>query len=88
MVQDGIDIMEDVPLGDGRVAVMGPELFKRPVGDVLAAIAAVFCVGVEREALGSVQRSQCDVGNQSSGNCPVFCSSSDPWETNYFVLSF
>jgi REP element-mobilizing transposase RayT len=34
MVQDGMDVMEDVPFGDGRVAVMRSELFKRPVGDV------------------------------------------------------
>ena len=41
MVQDGIDVMEDVPFGDGGIAVVRAELFKRPVGDVLAAVGAV-----------------------------------------------
>ena len=34
MVQDGVDVMEDVPLGNGAVAVADAELFQRPVGDV------------------------------------------------------
>src|SRR5438552_12513501 len=52
VVQDGVDVMEDVPLGDGAVIVAGAELFERPVGDVLAAVGAVFFgVGVEGEAL-------------------------------------
>jgi len=33
VVQDGVDVMEDVPFGDGRVAVVRAELFERPVGD-------------------------------------------------------
>jgi hypothetical protein len=36
VVQDGTDVMEDVPLGDGTVAVADGELFQRPVGYVLA----------------------------------------------------
>ena len=40
MVQDGIDVMEDVPLGDGAVAVADAKLFERPVGNVLAAVGA------------------------------------------------
>jgi len=52
VVQDGVDVMEDVPLGDGGVVVVGAELFESPVGDVLAAVGAIFGVGVEREALG------------------------------------
>jgi len=51
VVQDGVDVMEDVPLGDGGVLVVGAELLERPVRDVLAAVRAVFGVGVEREAL-------------------------------------
>jgi hypothetical protein len=35
MVQDGIDVMEDVPLGDGAVGVADAKLFQRPLGDVL-----------------------------------------------------
>jgi hypothetical protein len=41
VVQDGIDVMEDVPLADGAVAVADAKLFQRPVGDVLAPVAAV-----------------------------------------------
>jgi hypothetical protein len=36
LVQDGIDVVEDVPLGDGGVVVVGAELLERPVGDVLS----------------------------------------------------
>jgi len=32
VVQDGIDVMEDVPLGDRAVAVADAKLFQRPVG--------------------------------------------------------
>ena len=53
MVQDGVDVMKDVPLGDGRVTVAGAKLFQRPLSDVLASIAAIFGVGVEGEALGA-----------------------------------
>src|SRR5271157_4308155 len=52
VVQDGVDVVEDVPLADGGIVVAGAELFERPVGDVLASVGAVFRVGVEREALG------------------------------------
>src|ERR1017187_6513547 len=53
MVQDGIDVVEDVPLGDVRVGVVVAELVQRPVGDVLAAMGAVFVVSVKRyQALG------------------------------------
>src|ERR1700678_2579993 len=51
VVQDGVDVVEDVPLGDGGVVVAGAELFEGPVGDVLAAVGAVLGVGVEGEAL-------------------------------------
>jgi hypothetical protein len=40
VVQDGVDVVEDVPLGDGGVAMVGAELFEGPVGDVLAAVGA------------------------------------------------
>ena len=52
MVQEGIDVMEDVPLGDGVIAVMGAEFLQGPVGEVFPAVGAVFGVGVEGEALG------------------------------------
>ena len=52
MVQQGVDIMEDVPLGDGVIVVMGAELLQGPVGEVFPAVGAVFGVGVEGEALG------------------------------------
>jgi hypothetical protein len=60
MVQDGVDVMEDVPFGDGRIAVVRAEFFERPVGDVLAAVGAVFGVGVEEKipsCCGSVTES-------------------------------
>ena len=47
MMQHGIDAVEDVPLGDVGVGVVGAELVQRPVGDVLAAVGAVFVVSVE-----------------------------------------
>ena len=53
VVQQAVDVVEDVPLGDGVVAVVGAEAVQRPGGDVLAAVAAVLVVGVEREAFGS-----------------------------------
>ena len=43
--------MKDVPLGDGIVSVMRPELFQRPIGDVLSAVAPVLVVDVEGKAL-------------------------------------
>ena len=39
-VQHGVDIVENVALGDGR-AILCLELLQRPVGDVLAPVAAV-----------------------------------------------
>ena len=51
VVQNGVDVVEDVPLGDGRVVVAGAELFEGPVSDVLAAVRAVFSVGVKGETL-------------------------------------
>jgi len=54
VVQDGLDVVENVPLADGGIVVAGAELFERPVGDVLASAAAVFGVGVEGEALKAV----------------------------------
>jgi hypothetical protein len=46
--------MEDVQLGDGAVTVADAKLSQCRVGDVLAAVAAVFGVGVEGEAQESV----------------------------------
>lgn len=40
VVEDGVDVMEDVPLGDGRFGVVGAKLFERPVGDVFTAVGA------------------------------------------------
>ncbi len=60
VVQDCVDVVEDVPLGDGEVVVAGAELFEDPIGDVLAAVGSVFGIGVEGEALilfkGNIQR--------------------------------
>ena len=52
MVQHGIDVMEDIPLGH-LGAIFRLELRKCPIGDVLAAVAAIFGVGVVGEALSA-----------------------------------
>ena len=53
VMQQAVDVVEDIPLGDGVVAVVGAEAVQRPGGDVFAAVAAVLVVGVEGEALGA-----------------------------------
>ena len=67
VVQDGVDLVEDVPLGGGGFVVVGAELFERPVSDVLAAVGAVFGVGVKREELRPALRQEIRylVGEQS-----------------------
>jgi hypothetical protein len=60
-VQDGVDVVEDVPLGDGGVVVVGAELNECPVGDVLAATGAVFGVGVEGKALEAITGTNMEV---------------------------
>ena len=52
VVEQTVDIMKDVPLADGLVPVMRPELCQRPIGDVLPAVPPILVVGVERETLG------------------------------------
>lgn len=47
-------LVEDVPLGDGGIVVVRSELFEGPVGDVLAAVGAVFGVGVSLHGSGPV----------------------------------
>ena len=64
VVEQGVDVVEDVPFGDWRLGIRrlrlggalhlgvdGAELGQGPVGDVFAAVVAVFVVGVEGEAL-------------------------------------
>jgi hypothetical protein len=51
VMQHGVNTVEDVPPGDGALGIASAELLKDPVGDVLAAIDAVFRVGVEREPM-------------------------------------
>lgn len=58
MVQRGVDVGGDVPLGVRLVAVAGTEAVQRPFGDVFAAVAAVLVAGVEGEALGAIKRGQ------------------------------
>jgi len=38
VVQDGVDVMEDVPLGDGGVVVVGAKIVRGPSWNVLAAV--------------------------------------------------
>ena len=57
VVQHGIDVVEDVPLGDAGVGVVGSELVQRPVGDVLAAVGVVFVVSIiEGESVSAITR--------------------------------
>src|SRR5579885_2275113 len=50
MVQQGVDVVEDVPLAHAR-AILLLELPQRPIGDILPPAAPILRVGVEREAL-------------------------------------
>ena len=56
VVEQGVGVVEDVALGDGFLAVVAPEFGEGPVGDVFAAVGAVFVVGMEREALRLVEQ--------------------------------
>ena len=47
VMQESVVVVEDVPFGDGVVLVVGSELRQCPIGDVFAAVCAVFVVGVE-----------------------------------------
>ena len=50
--------------------VVGAELFERPVGDVLAAVGAVFGVGVEGEALSAAcPGRKMEVGSNAAPSC-------------------
>jgi hypothetical protein len=44
-MQDGINVVENVPLADRGIVVAGTKLFERPVSDVLRPVAAVFGEG-------------------------------------------
>ena len=59
VVQDGVDVVEDVPLGDGGVVVVGTELFEGPVGDVLAAVGAVLREGLRSSMLPACHAQAC-----------------------------
>ena len=39
VVKEAVDVVEDVPLADGVVAVVGAKAVQRPVGNVLTAVA-------------------------------------------------
>lgn len=54
MMQDGVDVMEDVPLGDGRVCVADAKLFERPVGNVLAPVGLPELVLFRMETLATL----------------------------------
>lgn len=56
MMQQGINVMKDFPLSDRLVFLVNAELFKRPIGDVLSSVRAVFVIGIEREALRATSR--------------------------------
>ena len=50
-MQERVVIVEDVPLGDDVVAVVGSEFRQCPIGDVFVSVGAVLIVGVEWETL-------------------------------------
>jgi len=50
-VQLAVHILKDGPLVDLVVLIVIAELLERPVGDVLAAVGAVFVIDVKGEAL-------------------------------------
>ena len=52
VVQEAVGIVEDVPLGDGVIAVVVSEFRQRPIGYILLAVCAVLIVGVEVENTG------------------------------------
>ena len=52
-MQQAVDVVEDLPLADRLVAVVGAELGQRPVGDILAAVAAVLVCRYSRGSIGS-----------------------------------
>ena len=41
MVQEGVVIVEDVPFGDGIIAVVVSEFRQRPIGDILLSVCPV-----------------------------------------------
>ena len=89
MVQQAVDVVEDVPLADRVVAVLGAELRQRPVGDVLAAVAAVLVVGVEGEALESINSRECvQVGNRIRHQSTELCAKAVITNNDYSILCF
>ena len=56
VMQEAIGIVEDVPLGDGIVSVVGSEVCQCPIADIFLAVCAVLVVGVERKALRTTLR--------------------------------
>lgn len=46
VVEQGIDVVENVPFGDAVVDVVRAELCQRPIGDVFAPVRTVLIVGV------------------------------------------
>ena len=75
MMQDSVDVVEDVPLGNVPVMVVRAEFVERPVGDVLAAVGAIFVVGVEGETLKAVNSSAQMQVNYAIGGQGAECAS-------------
>ena len=73
-MQQPVDVVEDIPLADLVVAVVGAEAVQRPAGDIFAAVAAVLVVGVEGEALGLFK-------GQIQGGDHVCCKTTETFST-------
>ena len=63
-MQESVIIVEDVPLGDSVILVVRSEFGQCPIGDVFAAVRAVFVVGVKGETLGSAVCGVCQISTQ------------------------
>ena len=89
MMQHAIDIIKDIPFADGRVVIAAAELLQCPVGDVFFAAAALFVIGVEREALKTVYRCYREIGD-NIGNYGGIPTSTNTYarHTNNLVFSF
>jgi hypothetical protein len=47
VVQNPVNVIEDIPLGDFRVVIVLAEIPQRPVGDVVPAFCAPFTANVK-----------------------------------------
>ena len=89
MVQESVIVVEDVPFGDGVIAVMISEFCQCPIGDVFLSVGAILIVGVKRETLCPTfaELENLDsgilIGNRTSENLMSYSTN-----TNYLIFPF